>query len=115
MTDIYECIETGCKATPTHVVRTDRLWTVLEVCEQHIGWVVQFFMSIHNREVEPFVIAPIAFHAEARISVPMIKADLLDEAARRIHDEIAVQNRSEELVRTRAIEVLREMCREPRT
>ncbi|WP_075737683.1 hypothetical protein [Streptomyces acidiscabies] len=59
-------------------------------------------------KVEPFAVAPIAFGAEAGISVPVIKDDLLDEAARRIQDETAVEEQS----KARAIEVLNEMRRE---
>ncbi|WP_416968227.1 hypothetical protein [Streptomyces sp. 4F14] len=111
MTDNFECWESDCTATPTHALRTDRLWTVLEVCDDHIGRAVTFFMKVHGRKVEPFVVAPIAFGAEAGISVPVIKADLLDEAARRIQAEADV----EEPGKTRVIEVLREMRKEPRS
>lgn len=95
---------------PTHALRTDRLTTALKVCDDHIGWAVRFFMKVHGRKVEPFVVAPIAFGAEAGISVPVIKADLLDEAVRRIQDETVVEEQS----KARVIEVLNEMRREPK-
>ncbi|MEX3102060.1 MULTISPECIES: hypothetical protein [unclassified Streptomyces] len=109
-TNDAECWESDCPATPTHAVRTDRLWSVVEVCDAHIGWAVKFFMKVHGCPVVPLTVAPIAFGAEAGISVPVIKAGLLDEAARRIQDEAGV----EEPGKSRVIEVLRDMRREPR-
>jgi len=110
--EIYECIKTGCTAPPTHVLRTDRLMSVLETCQDHIGWMVEFFMNVHARKVEPFAVAPIAFREEARTAVPVIKADLLREAAERIESCLPVNNQSEQHVRSRAAVLLREMAGE---
>ncbi|HEY8985538.1 MAG TPA: hypothetical protein VIU15_38955 [Streptomyces sp.] len=110
--EIYECIKTGCTAPPTHVLRTDRLTTVLEMCDDHIGWAVKFFMIMHHRKVEPFAVALIASRQEVRTAVPVIKADLLHEAAERIETRVTVRNRSEENTRARVIDVVREMAGE---
>lgn len=111
----WECDKGDCKRFPTYALRTDRLSTTFEVCGVHVMWAIKFFMEMHGRKVEPFVISKIAFQREASEAVPAIKAELLDEAADRIRDEITVQTRSEEYGKRRAIELLREMGREARS
>ncbi|QNP74996.1 hypothetical protein IAG44_40010 [Streptomyces roseirectus] len=111
-TDLYECIRPGCAAPPTHVLRTDRLTTVLETCAEHVGWTAEFFMNLHGRKVEPFAIALIAFHQEARTAVPVLKAGLLHEAADRIEAGITVTHPNEKQVRSRAAALLRTMAGE---
>ncbi|MEV1083465.1 hypothetical protein AB0I98_35495 [Streptomyces sp. NPDC050211] len=101
--------------SPTYALRTDRLTTTFEVCSIHVTWAIKFFMEIHGRKVEPFVISKIAFRREASQAVPAIKAELLDEAADRIQDEITIQTRSEEHGKRRAIELLREMGKQARS
>ncbi|MDQ0772916.1 hypothetical protein QF026_001382 [Streptomyces aurantiacus] len=109
------CGKGDCKRSPTHALRTDRLSTTFEVCGIHVMWAIKFFMKMHGRKVEPFVISEIAFRREASEAVPAIKAELLDEAADRIQDEITVQTGSEEYGKSRAIALLREMGKEARS
>lgn len=110
-----ECDKQDCKRIPTYALRTDRLSTTFEVCGVHVMWAIKFFMEMHGRMVEPFVISKIAFKREASEAVPAIKAELLDEAADRIQDETTVQTRSEEHGKNRAIELLHEMGKEARS
>lgn len=111
----WECDKGDCTRFPTYALRTDRLTSTLEVCSFHVTWAIKFFMEIHGRKVEPFVISKIAFRREVSAAVPAIKAELLNEAADRIQATVTVQNRSEEHGRGRAIELLREMGKESRS
>ncbi|BCL28522.1 hypothetical protein ACFFS2_30710 [Streptomyces aurantiacus] len=107
------CDKGDCTRLSTYALRTDRLSTTFEVCGGHVIWAIKFFMKMHGRKVEPFVISEIAFRREASEAVPAIKAELLDEAADRIQGEITVQTRSEG--KSRAVALLREMGHEARS
>ncbi|MEU6355684.1 hypothetical protein ABZ896_41270 [Streptomyces sp. NPDC047072] len=72
-------------------------------------------MDIHGRKVEPFVISKIAFRREAGEAVPVIKAELLSEAAERVQNTVTVQTSCGDDAKGRAIELLRDMGKEVRS